>query len=195
MVPLKYTVQDELAPSLLSWPDPDTGPWQVTLSWRWSEDRVECVGFCLQPLDALSVEPLTASLLRSIPVMRLVTQARRERYDASGGEIVETIDGGGDLPIGESLAASLREQSDSWSERRPGRPVELGPQHYREVAKVYSSAHASGGAPLVAVQEHWHVSRPTASRWVAEARAQELLPATGRGRAKGNAGLLKGKDR
>lgn len=187
---LKAVVTDELAPWTGRWPDEVNGPWEVTLRWRWSEDRAECVGFELTLLEGKDVEPISATLMRSVPVMRLVSRARYERWERAGGAVLDALDDGQELDIGPSYEADLRRAAGSWQERRPGRPATLDLEHYRAVAEVYSAAHAAGTPPLVAVQEGWRVARPTASRWVAAARDRGLLPSTERGKAKGNADML-----
>ena len=52
--------------------------------------------------------------------------------------------------------------------RKPRERWQLTPEHLAEVAQVYRSAR---GAPVWAVAEHWKKPRPTASRWIAKARA------------------------
>lgn len=183
---MKVVVRDELEPWIGRWPDRERGPWQVTLTWRWSEGRAECSGFALSPVDE-TCDPISATLLRQVPVMRLVADARRERFEDAGGALLEALDDGQDIDVGPGLVESLRTHSASWESRRPGRPATLGREHYSDVAEVYSAAHAVGAPPLVAVQKRWHVARPTASRWVAAARSLNLLPATDKGRARGNA--------
>jgi hypothetical protein len=183
---MEFVVEDELAPWSGRWPDPDEGPWQVTLSWAWVQDRAECVAFTLAPVQDAEVEPISATLLRKVPVMRLVTQARRKRFERAGGSLLEALDDGQDLDVGAGLEASLRAQAAGWEQRRPGRPATLNREHYGKVAGVYSSARVAGQPPLVAVQRRWQVARPTASRWIAAARELNLLPATERGRARGN---------
>ena len=85
----------------------------------------------------------------------------------------------------------LRAASAAWAEEpRRGRPPHLGPDHYREAARVYSTALALGEKPLQAVMAHFHTSQSTASRWVAAARDMEFLPRTDPGRAQGNPDLV-----
>lgn len=190
---MKVTMTDILAPWSVRWPDVQAGPWLVSLTWRWAGDRAECAGFSIIATDE-HAEPLSATLVRSVPVMQLVRRARRERYESHGGGLLEAVDDGQDVDISQQFVEHLRREAASWRSRRPGRPVELGREHYAEVARVYSAAHAAGTPPLVAVQDRWHTSRPTASRWVAAARAEGLLPPTDRGRARGNGELIDRKE-
>lgn len=183
---MKLVVTDVLEPWVGRWPDSERGPWQVTLTWRWFEGRAECSGFALAPVDE-TCNPISATLLRKVPLMRLVADARRQRFEDAGGALLEALDDGQDIDLSRRLEESLRASSASWEPRRPGRPATLSREHYNDVAQVYSAAHVLGAPPLVAVQQRWHVARPTASRWVAAARSLDLLPATDKGRARGNA--------
>ncbi|MGD0285113.1 MAG: hypothetical protein ABSC31_01840 [Acidimicrobiales bacterium] len=82
------------------------------------------------------------------------------------------------LPLRQLRAVAVREayqpESD-WLEpfRIERVPGQAWPdEHYQEVAEVYRS---SAGKPLLAIAERWKVSRPTASKWVAEARRRKFL--------------------
>src|SRR5216684_518015 len=48
-------------------------------------------------------------------------------------------------------------------------------EHYRQVAEVYKSAVEHRKPPLKAIQEHWHVSRPAAAKYVKGARERGFL--------------------
>lgn len=195
-------VTDWLEPSVLRWPDERDGPWEITLTWRENEGDVYCAGLAMRLMDDAAPQPITASLLRAVPVARVVSRARRERWEAEGGAFLQAIEDGveirafNELGVEEEFYISDRERQElkrsvqPWSERRPGRPKELDVRHYRSVAREYSTALAAGRAPLQAVQDRWTVSRPTASRWVASARELGLLPRTERGKARGDVNLL-----
>jgi antitoxin (DNA-binding transcriptional repressor) of toxin-antitoxin stability system len=143
--------------------------------------------------DVLAGEPVTASLVRTLPVARIVAAAREERFERAGGRFAEAYDSGQDIDVDPGIVDSARAAAEPWAERRPGRPVKLDDSHYREVAQVYSSALAAGKSPLVAIERQWPVTRPTVSRWVAAARSAGLLPPTSRGRARGNGPILPDK--
>jgi hypothetical protein len=177
-------------PSSVRWPDEQAGPWEVTLDWRQAEDGIECIGVAIKALDPVTAPNITASLMRKLPIVRLIARVRRERYEREGGAVIEALDSGQDLDLDEDEAGQLRASSDPWAERRRGRPTELGHDHYRDVAIVYSAALAANAPPLRAVEKRWQVSRPTASRWVAAARSAGLLPPTEQGRAKGDVSYL-----
>jgi hypothetical protein len=156
------------------------------MSWRQdTTSTVVCTGLNLTLLPDQPAQPVTATLVRSLPVAGLINAARAERFAAAGGEVAAAVDAGQDLDVTRGLVDSLRAQAEPWAERTPGRPVELGAKHYGAVAAVYSAALAGRNAPLLAVQRTWTVSRPTASRWVRAARDAGLLPPTDRGRARG----------
>jgi hypothetical protein len=183
---MPYTVQDYLAPWETVWPTPD-GPWLVTLHWRERAGQVVCCGLLVEPRESLEPAPLTTTIIRSIPFRRLVRQARRERYDVTGGDVVDAVREGaafrpGDEP-GDSLVEEMQRTSAPWAEKPRGRPVKHAREHYREVAQAYSSALAAGNPPLMAVTTRYGIARPTASRWVAGAREEGFLPPTQRGRA------------
>lgn len=187
-------VRDWLEPTRLRWPDAADGPWVVTLSWREGRndhDRVvECCGLSLDPVEDGDTEPISATLIRRLPVAKLIAAGRRINFEEAGGSLLEALDDGQDIDVSFGLQEALREESAPWAERRAGRPAHLSDDHYRQVALAYTEAHAAGSSPLLAVQERWTVSRPTASRWVATTREKGLLPLTERGRAKSNPQLL-----
>jgi hypothetical protein len=47
--------------------------------------------------------------------------------------------------------------------------------HYRQVAEVYKSAVKHRKPPLKTIQEHWHVTRPAAAKYVRGARERGFL--------------------
>ncbi|BEP13274.1 hypothetical protein acdb102_15850 [Acidothermaceae bacterium B102] len=186
---MKATVRDWLEPSEVLWPDPSNGPWSVELAWAEHDGRAACVGVSLSLVKPAAVHAVVnATLWRSLPIGTVIADARRLRFDATGGVLAGELSDNPD-PDG-TWRDHFRRTSAPWAEAQPGRPVDLQADHYRAVAAIYSTAHAEGRPPLQAVSAHWSCSRPTASRWVARARELELLPATERGRARGNAELV-----
>lgn len=182
---MRVLMEDWLAPWSTRWPDPSVGPWVVTLRWRAAGDRAECIGLEFQPVNHEVAEPLTATLMRSLPVAGLIARARQERYEQAGGSLAEAAADGQVVDVGAGLLDELVAASQPWELPRKGRPVDLTPDFYARVAEVYSAALLAGTAPLRAVEGRWTTSRPTASRWVASARRLGLLPETQRGRARG----------
>lgn len=183
---MKFVMEDWLAPSALRWPDAEEGPWEVTLRWRAAGDRAECCGLSVEPVDGATTEPVTATLMRSLPVAGLIATARQQRFLRAGGDVLDALADGQDLDVSPGLAEQLDNASKSWKAQHDGRPAHLDRAFYTQVAGAYSLALASGSNPLVAVMDRWTTSRPTASRWVAAARADGLLPPTERGRPRGN---------
>lgn len=103
-------------------------------------------------------EPVTTELLREIPLRTIVRRAvSRMLRSLNVGQIVAP-----DGDRGDAEAAALR-----------------------NVAQVYRIARLTGEAPTKAVQERLGVSRATASRRVAEARAAGFLRADEVGSAGG----------
>jgi len=182
---MRVVMEDWLAPWSTGWPDPGAGPWVVTLRWRAAGDRAECIGLDLQPVNPEVAEPMTATLMRSLPVAGLIARARQERYEKAGGSLADAVADGQVVDVGPGLVDQLVAASQPWEQPRKGRPVDLTPDFYAEVAEVYSAALLAGTAPLRAVEQRWTTSRPTASRWVAAARRLGLLPETQKGRARG----------
>jgi hypothetical protein len=187
------TARAWLEPSQIRWPDNTNGPWVITVTWREDGGSVVCTGLSINLLRGQPTHLVTATLLRALPVAGIISAAREARFDEAGGFFAEAYDSGQDIDVDPHIVDGARAFAEPWAERPPGRPVSLGESHYREVARIYSSALAAGKPPLVAVKEQCFVTRPTASRYVAAARSAGLLPPTSRGRARGNGPLLPGK--
>ena len=183
---MRFVMEDWLAPSVMRWPDPESGPWEVTLRWRAAGDRAECCGLSVDSMGGTATASVTATLMRSLPVAGLIASARQQRYRRAGGDVLEALADGQDLDVSPGLAEQFANASEPWTAKRNGRPVHLDRTFYRQVAEAYSLALASGRNPLMEVMDRWTTSRPTASRWVAAARAEGLLPPTERGRPRGN---------
>jgi hypothetical protein len=173
---VRAVVEDWLEPSVRLWPHPDRGPWSVTIMWRAHAGRPVCSGVHLDLLETADVEPVTALLVRQLPIARLIREARRERFLATGGGLFDAEPDDQVGAIGRRLSAEEKSRH-AWSEDAPKRRrAALDEDHYRQVAHVYSRAASAGLPPTLAVMHTMFVSRPTASRWVAEARARRLIP-------------------
>jgi hypothetical protein len=191
---VRVTVRDWLEPSTCLWPDGMSGPWEVRLTWSEGPDgSVGCSGLALSLRAGADYEVVTSTLLRELPVARLVAQARREQYARAGGDLVEAFEDGQEIDLSEGFIEGLKAAASAWADRPQGRRTELGAEHFGEVAQVYSAAASAGAPPLLAVETRWTVSRPTASRWVRAARDAGLLPPTERGVARGNGPLAQRK--
>lgn len=92
---------------------------------------------------------ITAERLRSIPLaeLRAAVAARIAGDDAFG-----------------AFEKVARERGKAWPD-----------EHYRQVAEVYKSAVEHRKPPLKAIQEHWHVTRPAAAKYVKGARERGFL--------------------
>lgn len=197
---MKVEMKDWLSDTVLPWPQRH-GPWLVALHWAAGESGVVCTGFDLRLQPGQATQALTASRLRELRLHELVRQGRRQKYEEAGAGLVEAYDAAqaegreDTIDVSPGFIDSLRQEVADWTE--PERGSRLTDDHYREVAKVYSTALDSGHNPLRAVMAHekWGpTSKPTASRWVARAREDGHLPPTERGRARGNAALLPGRE-
>lgn len=171
-------------PSKVPWRDEGV-EWTVEVRWDLVEGWLECVGFSLTQEEADSAMPLTAATLRRFRLGEVVREARTKRYSEMGGDILAAYDAGElSAEISGGFADSLRRELRPLAGRQPGRPKKaLGRDHYSEVARIYSQALVEGTPPLQAVVKQKFVSESTASRWVADARKQGLLPPTTPGRA------------
>lgn len=190
-------------------PDPARGPWAVTPTLaRFDDGRIECVGLTIEwmpmapsretghwaddpdtptpwpPGEGPEPEPLTAVMLRQIPLGRIVNQARKELpamiaiTDSMNRVVAEDL--------GEPPQRVRVGTVDIVNRRRRRRDDE----HFRLVAEIYRRARASGvkeerKAPTRAVADEFVVAKSTAAGWVHEARKRGFLPPTRRGRARG----------
>jgi hypothetical protein len=172
---------------------------RVVLRFAWVDGRAECVamevGADLGDPDAPDPQPLTATNLRSIQLGELREQAARAYRETviAASEAAGFLNTDTPTPADERALATLRERGRA--ERsvasakplrgRTGRPVERGPEHLAQVAKVYRDAFRAGERPTKVVAETWKVSRTTAAKWVARAREAGLLGPTTQRRAGG----------
>jgi hypothetical protein len=155
-------------------PNPSAGPWEVEVRFGVVQGRIGCVGLEIRPLGGTPLEPLSATIVRSIRLRRLIADALvdagpdlqrlagvRRKYGASLGDMRK---------VGLGPLADDR--------KRPG-PKPKDRAHYEQVAEIYLSA---PDAPTKAVAQRLHASRSTASKWVAGARQRGLIPPTTQGR-------------
>jgi hypothetical protein len=171
------------------WPDPWKGPWEVTLLWRLTSGRYECVSFKIEefnpPARKSAPDPahvITAQLIRSVPVGRLVDAARhRTARDA------ESVAGGAAARGDADWEKWQREFAAGFKAETAGggRPRMWGDEHYQEVARAYAAAWQSGSSPTKSVEKLFQVSHSTAARWVRECRKRGFLGDTHERRAGG----------
>jgi hypothetical protein len=169
---------DRLEPSAVMWRH-DGVTWRVVLRWGDVDGFVECVGVELTHDE--EARPLTAAVVRALPFGGLVREARNARYEASWGPVMEAVAGTDEEAL---LPPGVDREARSWTDRPVRRAAQLDGDHYEAVARIYSHAADRGESPRKAVAETMHVSPPTASRWIGEARRRALLPPTTPGKAR-----------
>lgn len=170
------------------WPDRWKGPWCVSLYWLPIAGRFECVGFAVELDEKLAPDIhlerrlITAQLIRSIPVGRLIEETR-QRTGRDAASLADGYESHGDA----ESARQERELADQFKAvgTQGGRPRMYPDAHYRDVARVYAVAWQSGSSPTKSVEELYHVSHSTAARWVHEARQRSFLGPTDKRKAGG----------
>jgi hypothetical protein len=148
--------------------DLDTGsPIRLLIDWGQIGGRWEPVAIQVKTVRPEQTGPITGTLIRSIPLGRLVDQARVEQLGLAQRATFK-----GEPPQG---------FVEAWGR---GEKPRLGVEHYRRVADIYLAAFAAGASPTKAVAEVFHVSTSTAGSWVSRARNKHgLLPKTPMGKA------------
>ncbi len=141
-------------------------------------DRGEprCIGVSVRDEGGVSSEAL-----RRVPVARLVKDAftvAASKYEPTekGGKPIHRIVG----TTAEDRARFYERFAKDARQPRSGSP--LTDEHLGQVAKLYRAAVERGDPPTQTVAETMHVTRPTAGRWVSEARKRKLLGPAKRGR-------------
>ena len=124
--------------------------------------------------------PITTDLLRKLPVAQLASEAvayvaQPYTLDASGVTITPVFPGSDER-------AELYERFAK-NGRRPRRGSPITDDNLRQVSTIYQAAVANGDPPTQSTADALHVSRSTASRWIAGARKRGLLGPAIRGRA------------
>lgn len=203
---LSGAMTDRVWEHWMFWPQGfSRGPkWRIKLEFTPIAGRAECVGFEVrsyrrgkepgvgQVPEIGDVERVvTASLVRSIPLGRLIAETRRKQASGIREFLRETGGKRWGIP-GEVEAVDFCdaiEESIEWfdapaSSSRGGRPGKP-PSHYALVSQVYADALAIGDSPTKAVAEALTISRSAAAKQVAKARMLGFLGPTTRGRPGG----------
>lgn len=190
---------DVLATHYVRWPPPD-GDIVVELTWARVGGRVDCVRVgissgCrihdgdIEPElsrfgEALERQAITTSMVRSIPFGTIIDDRRREVVARFTKDLDER-----DLSV---AAPGFRSLIEAWSGQASPPRGDWAPDHWAEVARIYTAAWRSGDGegsqrrPTKAVQEHFNVSKSTAAKWVAKCRNElGLLGPTTKGRPAG----------
>lgn len=191
--------REQLGHGMEPWVDAPPGGWEVDLIWTEIEGRSEYVGFVLVGDGS---EPLTASILRKLPIGTLINDSRKrqlqfqisqygpdwhemqrqalEKWEREGRQGPRPILTPDEDPIGlEHQRRSIQRLTE------PRRRYD--PEHYERVAQIYDEAIAAGIPPTAHVQEQLGLrTRTQAAKQVARARKAGLLPPTEQRVAKGN---------
>lgn len=161
------------------YPDRDTGPYLLRLTFAVIDERPEVVG-----IEMWGQEPPTAdrhtqweAVAAPDGPLRITSTAIRLPLDRLAAEAFENL--GIHVPL-EPRPLAKGPSSEV------GRPPEYGDDHWRLVAGIYSAALRRGGHPTTTVAQHFKVSKSAAAKWVARCRAMELLPPATKGRAAGS---------
>ncbi|MHB1988905.1 MAG: hypothetical protein ACYCSF_13145 [Acidimicrobiales bacterium] len=175
------------------WPGKD-GPWTLRLTFAIVDDRPGVVAVELYAVDTprikkavsgwpgLLIKPAATSSITTtgirVPLAEMLSNylATRRGRDA----IISASPG---LPASLRKETTSRRQQSALAKRGPGRPALYGPDHYKEVAAIYTDALRSGRTPTAAVARQKQVSQSAATKWVANARGLGLLPQTAKGKA------------
>ena len=180
------------------WPDEDDPTWVIRLLWHRVDGRYEVNGFEMNARRD-NRTPLTATLLRSVPLGSLIEKGRRNQIEFRKDSALilqrtkESRDTFAEMgyPTDKSLRDSLKEvEQDVFKEievlETPPPRSRYDEDHWRRVTAVYDEAWAAGSTPTKAVAEHFNSSRSTAAKWVSICRKKGLLPPTQKTRPRGN---------
>jgi hypothetical protein len=116
--------------------------------------------------------PIDTSLVRSISVSELVDQA--VVWQSANARAIVDIEGGVRGPDGQYMFSRDEAHDTVNAALALRRQRSVNDELLREVAEVYHED--TTGAPTAAVEEHFHVSNRTATRWVKLARQRALIP-------------------
>lgn len=147
------------------------------------DGRAECVRLDVRARPGAA---LGAAGMRSIRIGRLRDfaidyLARQGRIQRKAGAAFGALGGVDDRPTGVKRAEKQRlvaiDRAAQGGRRHAGRPTEYGPDHYREVARIYLEARRTGSRkPTADVANQKNVTRSAASKWIAKARELGYLP-------------------
>lgn len=174
------------ASSGIRWPHPGNGPWLVNVHFAIVDGVAECVGLDVRLFrddgSTLTDEvvPLTATVIRSLPVGEIIDQARRTQEVIHGDAefLTEALEGH------EEAVAAARKDARAYR-RRGGRRIEWTPERLNRVAAVYLTAIDAGRPPTRAVADAFVISHSMATKVVGRCRREGLLPRTTKGKASG----------
>jgi hypothetical protein len=167
------------------WPNPKRGPWRVACKWADVDDYARLIGVEIESLvvqkgPALTMETLTASVWRKIPLDHVADLVLQKIRETQAEFNVGPSEGKGPARKGRGA--------------KPGRRP-LTTEDLQEVAAIYRRG---GTSPTKAVADQLHISRSAAAKRVVRAREAGLLAGTLQGRASGpptSIRLIPGKPR
>ncbi len=163
--------------SWVTWPSADWRELEIEVKWRMMNGRWECVGLGIGFLRPDKARPLQTGDLRGITLGRLLEKA--------SGELQTDLLYTHRDPHDEGPFGAFVDSLIDAAPKKFGSPP-VPPETLREVARIYSEAHAKGEPPTKAVQTHFGIEKPRAARWVWLCRNKyHLLPPTKQGRAGG----------
>jgi hypothetical protein len=150
----------------MGWPDERRGPWFVRANWVKIGGRQECVGLTFwhgargdrqsvvdyDPLPG-GPTPISAMEFRSLPIGEIIATLREKAYKRDADRRVHSP---GLTVFSDALGVMGLAQ---WAEPRRGRPPLYGPEHFVDVARVYTEAWEGSNAPTQAVADHFDVTR------------------------------------
>jgi hypothetical protein len=150
-------------------PDPN-GPIVVQTEWDDVDGRFECVSLLVTSHSGR--RPITATLVRRMPVARVIDDERRDRiagWDRVHAHVAHTY---GSDPSADAHVERVKAMYE-----KGGRP-RYPDDHWEHVAKVYRDSFAAGDNPTKSVADTFTVSRSAAAKWVARCRDYGLLGRT-----------------
>ncbi|PKQ22323.1 MAG: hypothetical protein CVT65_13975 [Actinobacteria bacterium HGW-Actinobacteria-5] len=174
------------------WPDPEKGPWWIKVWWRTQHGVPTPVGLSMKswvdesetrysgwhnnlpgPREDVALPALSGKMLRSLPLGRFLDETLA-RYDA----LLHLPSYAQDR----TWYAETQPERDAIEAGKRSGTRDLGDDHYRLVARIYSEAVERRQPPTKAVAEALTIAKSSAAKQVARARERGFLPPTTRGR-------------
>lgn len=143
------------------WPDPDKGPYRLTLIWRRRKGRLQPIGIELVADESKAADAVTlmTSTLRDVKIAEIAAEEREKLpYEPPA------------TPTPNELVASMR----------PATVARL-----RKAADIYQAAWTAGGNPTQEVAKQMNATIGAAGNLVKRARDAGFLPPTSAGRPQG----------
>ncbi|MET0417290.1 MAG: hypothetical protein ABW022_14860 [Actinoplanes sp.] len=139
------------------WPDPDEGPWLLTLRWARRNGRPVPVGMSLEPATSEAAESvvLMTSTLRDLRIAEVVIEDREQLKYIPASK-----------PEPELQIAGMRQSTV---------------RRLKRTAEIYMAAWSAGEPPTQTVAQRMNITHPAAANLVRRAREAGLLPPTSAG--------------